>query len=386
MSTFDDDDIEFDFFDEPETQEATQRRRLPRFERPRGSNGGERPPRAPIRPPTGFTPLLRLLGLIALLIFIVLVLVFWVESCQGASKHSSYQHYMDRVRTIAQGSAQIGTELQSKLTTPGTTQKQLESAVRNYAARQGVEIQQAKSINPPGPIRAEHSDLIDALQLRATGLTQLGQALSRTASSKDASSAGALLSQQALLVVASDVNWVYLFKNPTVEELKAQHVTGVAVPDSRFFPNPELASARSMVSLFQRLHGASTGGTPSGKHGDGLVAVKALPQGIQLSTSRPTTIRASTDLAFQVTVENSGCCQEVGVPVTLTIQSSPHSIVKRKTIDVIGTGEQKTVEFTDIGQPPFGAKVNLKVEVAPVPGETNTSNNSATYPVFFSIG
>ena len=31
MSTFDDDDIQFDFFDEPETVEATQRRRLPRL-------------------------------------------------------------------------------------------------------------------------------------------------------------------------------------------------------------------------------------------------------------------------------------------------------------------------------------------------------------------
>ena len=33
MSTYDDDDIQFDFFDEPETVEATQRRRLPRLER-----------------------------------------------------------------------------------------------------------------------------------------------------------------------------------------------------------------------------------------------------------------------------------------------------------------------------------------------------------------
>ena len=34
MSTYDDDDIEFDFFDEPETVEATQRGALPRLDRP----------------------------------------------------------------------------------------------------------------------------------------------------------------------------------------------------------------------------------------------------------------------------------------------------------------------------------------------------------------
>jgi hypothetical protein len=60
--------------------------------------------------------------------------------------------------------------------------------------------------------------------------------------------------------------------------------------------------------------------------------------------------------------------------------------VLRKTIPLINPGERKTVTFKVTGQPPFGPKTDVKVEVAPVPGETNTANNSATYPVFFSIG
>ena len=54
MSTYDnDDDIEFDFFDEPETVEATQRgRRLQR--RDRGGDGdGEGPRRPSMQTPTG---------------------------------------------------------------------------------------------------------------------------------------------------------------------------------------------------------------------------------------------------------------------------------------------------------------------------------------------
>jgi biopolymer transport protein ExbD len=385
MSSYDNDDIEFDFFDEPETEEATQRRRLPRLERPRG-NGGDGPPRPPIRMAPGLTPLLRLVLLVLLMIFIVVVLVFWAQSCQGASKQASYQHYMDRVRAIAQTSQQIGTELQQKLTTPGITEKQLEAAVSDYAQQQQQEVVQARSVHPPGPLRLEHEHLIEALELRQTGLSRLADALRRTAASKDSSAAGALLAQQAQLLVASDVDWDFFFKDPTTAGLKAQSVTGVAVPDSNFLPNPDLASTQSMISVWQRLHGASTGGTPSGKHGDALVSVVALPQSITLSTTQPTTIRASTDLAFQVTVENSGCCQEVGVPVTLTIQASPNPIVKRQTIDVIAPAARKTVVFKDIGQPPFGAKTDLKVVVGAVPGESNTGNNSATYPVFFSIG
>src|SRR4029078_2214421 len=60
MSHHDDDEIAFDFFDEPETVEATQRRRLPRPAPQGGRGGGERPPRPPLRAPTGLVPLARL--------------------------------------------------------------------------------------------------------------------------------------------------------------------------------------------------------------------------------------------------------------------------------------------------------------------------------------
>jgi hypothetical protein len=142
-----------------------------------------------------------------------------------------------------------------------------------------------------------------------------------------------------------------------------------------------------MVPVWQRIHGATTGGTPGGLHGTGLVSVKALPQGQTLSPA-PTenTVTASTDLAFQVTVQDTGDSQEVSIPVTLTIQRSPQNIVKKMTIDLIDPGATKTVTFRDLGQPPFGVKTTIKVEVQPVPGEKNTGNNSAEYPVVFSLG
>src|SRR5437763_13997351 len=103
MSTYDDDDeIQFDFFDEPETVEATPRRRLPRPGRSgnRGGGNADRPPRTPRTPPTGLVPLARLVGLIAIAIVIVVGLVFWVGSCQGKSKHDEYASYAQKVRGI----------------------------------------------------------------------------------------------------------------------------------------------------------------------------------------------------------------------------------------------------------------------------------------------
>jgi hypothetical protein len=85
-------------------------------------------------------------------------------------------------------------------------------------------------------------------------------------------------------------------------------------------------------------------------------------------------------------VKNSGQFQEVHIPVVLTIEKKPGPpIVKTQAIDVIDPGQTKTVVFRSIGQPDFGAPRTLKVEVKPVPGETNTTNNSATYSVTFSV-
>lgn len=378
MSTSDD-DIAFDFFDEPDTEQVTQRRRLPRLERSR-----ERPPRPPGGPPPGLTPLLRLVGLVALMIFIVVLLVFWVRSCQGASKRADYEHYMQQVTVIARESHHLGQEYANKVATPGGKTSQLSATVRNYAQQAQGQAADAQGLQPPGPLRATHQRLVDTLVLRASGLARFADALDQTATTRDASQAASKLVAQGQLLAASDIDWSFFFYDPAVQTLKNQGITGVAVPRSQFLSNAEIVGPDSMVRLFQQLHGAATGGTPSGKHGDGLVSVKALPAGTVLSTTQPTTIKSSTELAFAVTVENSGDSQEVGVPVTLTIQATS-PIVKRTKIDLISPGQQKTVTFRNFTQLPFGPEVKIKVEVAPVPGEVNLSNNSATYPVFFSL-
>src|SRR3954465_15238283 len=102
MSSYEDEPMEFASLAEPETVETTQRRRLPRLEMPGGrGGGGERPPKPPMRARTGLVPLARLVGLIAIAIAVVLGLVFWVDSCQGKSKHDEYSAYADKVKAIA---------------------------------------------------------------------------------------------------------------------------------------------------------------------------------------------------------------------------------------------------------------------------------------------
>src|SRR5436190_11723727 len=381
-----DTDIEFDFFDEPETEEATERARTPRRQPPRG-------PRRPVRPPSGLIPMLRLAGLIAFVILAVVLLVVLARGCASDSKHSRYENYINATQKLATASTAIGKQLNQVLAATGIKESQLEQKLKGLAAQQQQLVAQAQDVNPPGPLRVEHDHLVEVLSLRASGLSRLADAFRQTATAKNASAAGQLIASQARLLTASDVNWDYYFRQPTQQELARQNVTDVGpVPDSQIFPNPDLASTQAMMTVWQRVHGAATGGTASGKHGSALPAgaVKALPDGKTLvpgTSASSNEITASTDLAFQVSVEDSGDFQEFNVGVTLTIQKSPKPIVLRKKIPVINAGETKTVTFTNIDiNGLFGLPTTVKVDVEPVPGETTLTNNTAEYRVIFSLG
>ena len=147
----------------------------------------------------------------------------------------------------------------------------------------------------------------------------------------------------------------------------------------------DLLGERSFTNLLTRVKGAATGGTPTGVHGTNIVSLKALPGGKALSASGENIIGASNELGFALTIADSGDSQEVGIEATLTIGEGAAAIKKTQTVELINAGEEKTVTFTNIGQVTFAQKLPIKVDVASVPGEHNTSNNSASYTAIFTV-
>ncbi len=379
-----DDDIEFDFFEEEpattEAQSSQSRVRLPR----RGGRGtGAAGPAGPSR---GLTPLLRLLALIAIIIAALVFFGLLVQSCASTSKHDAYKSYLAKVGSIAQSSASDGAQVATDLTTPGVKVTDLAGKLDGVAEQERQNVAAAVRLNPPGKLRPEHEDLIEALQLRVSGVQGLADTFRKTASSK-ATTDAALLAAPAERLLASDVNWDDLFRVPATTEMRNDGINGVVAPESHFVTNQDLISERSMTLVLQRLRGASTsGGTPTGIHGTNITEVKVLPGGQTLSQSSENTVTATTDLAFVVTLADSGDSQEVGIKVTLTIQKPQGAIVKTQTVDLINPGQTKSVTFNSLGQVPFAQRTTVNVDVAPVPGEHNTSNNKGSYPVIFSLG
>ena len=375
-----DTDIEFDFFEEPETREAARPERPP-------ARGGPRPP---MRTPQGFTPLLRLIGLIAFAIVIVVLLVYAVEGCQSSSKHAKYDNYMKKVSQVAANSHSIGVRLTNLLSQPGLKSTDVQRQLAGLARDEQQDVDAARAIDPPGRLREQHTRLIDALQYRYSGIVGIADSLRQVLSRKNlaAAQAGAFLEVPAQRLIASDVVWDDSFRDPSKQVLKDQGVGDVQVPDSNFVQNPDFFTQSGLAAVVTRLRGVSVSPTSGGLHGTSIVSTKALPQGTELSTSAtsPQPVVASTSLGFEVTVEDSGDSVELKIPVTLTItQGSSPPVVKRQEIPLVSPKQQVKVTFRNIQVTQFGVASKVTVKVTPVPNEANASNNTAEYSVIFSL-
>jgi hypothetical protein len=293
---------------------------------------------------------------------------------------------MNDVSKIAHSSQEDGAAVANALTTPGAKASSLAGTLRGIADQERQNVAQAKRLDPPGPLRPENQQLVEALQLRISGVSGIARTLDELTKTTKTADAASVLSAQADRLVASDVVWSDLFKVPAADEMARQGVKGVEPPDSTFVQNRGLFNEASLTSTLQRLQGASTsGGKVTGLHGTNIVGTKWNPGGHTLSTTQENFVTATPDLSFAVTIKNSGDSQEVGVKVTLTVQQNP-AIVKTQSIAVINQGQEKTVTFTDLGAVKFARKEQVLVDVKPVQGEVNTSNNKATYQVIFSLG
>ncbi|MFO7572001.1 MAG: hypothetical protein R6W48_05290 [Gaiellaceae bacterium] len=382
MSTRDEDILDFDFFDDeepPSWEESPERT----SEAPRGRGPRDRGPR--FRAPGNLTPLLRLIGLIALAILIVVLMVVWVEGCTTERKTTRFSDYMTEIGVIGTNSARLGRNLSTTLTTPGLKQEDLDAKLRGFVQTAENQVRRAQSLDPPGPLFEANAGAIETLQYRANGVKGLQVSFSEITSETDPATAGEQLAISMQRLLASDVIWTDSFMVPAQEALDAEGITGIEVPSSQFVTAPEVTTASALAAIWQRIQGASTGGTPTGLHGTGISYVKALPSDQLLSTTTETTIKVTDQLAFEVGVEDTGDAQEVQIVVTLTIPKQPDPIVRKQTIPIIDPGEIKAVTFQIGALVPFGEKIAIRVDVDPVPGETNVANNSAEYPVIFTL-
>ena len=173
----------------------------------------------------------------------MLLLIFWVNGCREDQRKDTYKNYVEHVEDFATQSQRLGQRLNTLLTTPGTKEADVENELSGLAQQQDKLTNRLgpRSTGPPSqPARSTCST-------RSTSGRRAERDVRRVqddCGAKNADQAGAELAEQMHRFVASDVIWEDLFNQPTKDELAKLSITGVNVPDSIFFPNPDIAHAR----------------------------------------------------------------------------------------------------------------------------------------------
>ena len=344
-------------------------------------------------------PRIRLLIAAGLLVVIILILVSTIRGCQRNKLVDSYRSYLATANAIADESTAQGKTLQSLLDNKGFLKvAQIVPQVTLLSSKAQALVGRADKLHPPDRLGASNRTLITALEYRAQGLTQLPSAIDTAVNTKDRAAAPISLAAPLQLLAASDVIFRTSFVGPTENALQKDNIKDVQVKRSEFFPGQTYdktspSGAAKVISSLKRVRPSdSTSGTTAGigKHGLGLVSTFAVRGADRRQlTGNTVSLVGTTDIRFEVTVENGGDFVESNVDVKFTYitPNNPQGTTKTQTIAQIEPGEANQQKLTfELGAAPyFTDKSTIKVEVTSVPDEKVTSNNSAQYSVEFNL-
>lgn len=342
----------------------------------------------------------RLAILVGVALVLILVLITSVRGCQRDRLVSSYKSYMAAANAIGGESQQLGQELQVLL-----ENKQFKApiAISKEIAQLGTRATElsnrADELSPPESLKAPNNTLITVLQYRRDGLRELAGAVEAAApaNAQDQANIAATLLEPLKALGASDVIFKRSFLGPAQAAFQKDDVKDVNVQPSYMFPDGAFddASQTGVTTILSNLRQTKVPGTPSSSsdgnlHGLDIQSVFAIANGqrIQLSQGNLTTVPASPDLAFEVTVEDGGDFVERNVPVDFVYSTPSDTAGQKQTQTIVeiqpGAANAQKVTFK-IPTPYTRAPSQISVKAGPVEGEVKTDNNEATYQVQFQV-
>ena len=332
----------------------------------------------------------RLAGLAIGIIAVIVVLVLLARSCSGSSAKSSNENYVnDLTAKVLRPSDAVARSFHQTLGLRAASLTQLQHSIDTDLSRMRAIRSQAAALKPTKQLELYQPALLQAFQLRVTGLDCFSQNLSAAWNLKTARASGNQLYQCMGQLLSSDYVYADFFADGANSELKKLGAAGV--PTSQFLRTSdlELMTPKGIGQAIQALHP----GAVRGLHGTQLVSVVATPGDKTLEPGPVNQITGNDQLVFVATIKNSGHFAEVGVNVQLKLKppaGKGKTIVKKQTIARIAPGASEQVRFEGLfassqTAPLYSTTYTLTVTSVKVPGEHNTSNNTQSFPVFFKL-
>jgi len=363
------------FLDEPEerpTRSRAQRRRPP----PRG-------------PGTDRQTLLVRRGFAAgAALLVIVLLIFVIKGCRDSAREQAFKDYNRNVAALMDQSNSESRSLYGLLAKPGTQSPvQLGTSVNTYRNDAQTLVDRARRLEPPDELKTAQRYLLDTLEFRRDGITAVATELPTALGDANTDAAAARIAAAMQEFLASDVIYnqrvLPKLKSETAKQGLADQVT---FAQSRFLLDLGWLSPTTVADRMSRIRSGvgSSGTIAPGPHGTGLGTVTVKPGGQTLASGSAVQIKAAPNLSFDVQVTDQGASGEKQVRVRLTIAGAGKPIVVTQTIPSIAASQTATASIPLATPPPTGLPVTIKVEVLPVPGEKNTTNNRAQYSAVFT--
>jgi hypothetical protein len=319
---------------------------------------------------------------------VLVLLIFLIKGCRDSAREQAFKDFLREVDSLIGQSNQESRLLFGLLARPGTQSPvQLASQVNGYRGEAATLVDRAKSVSRPDELASAQRYLVETLEFRRDGIAVVAQQLPTALGDVNQSQAASSIAAGMQDFLASDV----IYNQRTVPSLREPTRTQgllaqVTIPQSRFLLDLGWLSPTTVGDRITRIRSGtgSTGTIAPGLHGTGLGTVTVKPGGETLQQGGAVQLKAVPNLSFDVQVMNQGQSDERGVRVRLSITGAGKPIVVTQTIDSIAAGQTATASIPLAATPPTGLPVTITINILPVPGEKNLTNNVGKFAAVFT--
>jgi hypothetical protein len=322
-----------------------------------------------------------------IIIVVLILIILGVHSCQVSSRNSALKDYNNGVNSVIQQSNETGSQLFSELAGGGGANNAgaLAQEVLQTRNKAQTELATATAISTPSEVSSAQQHVLLALQMRLDGIKNVGNEVQAALNASTSRSAVNQLSLQMARFYASDVVFLDYAEPEIASALNSAVGKGNWTPfsgtPSQFLTTLNWLSPSFVASKL----GASLPQSPTAKCVSGQLVGNALNTvsvgGQELSASGGNTISASPAPTFTFSVTDGGQTTLSNVQLKVSVQGT--SVKGSGTIALVkSNGGSATGTVTLSSQPPTGS-ATLVATVSPVHCESNSANNTLTFPVTF---
>jgi hypothetical protein len=334
--------------------------------------------------------MVRRVAALAIGVLVLVLLVLGINGCLNSRREQALKDYNREVSSVIRD-ADANADAFYETLSAGGASTDVQSQINQLRFRAQALTKRAEGIDVPGDMRPPHRNVLLSLSLLQESMGKVAEKLPAALSTDSATAVPAVRAIAGEIQAFDAANVVYNRRGAALikQVLDEHEIGGQTIQNASFVQNygwlqPSTVARRINSQAGRGAGDAGTSEPAPGLHGHGLLAVSVGNQ--TLVAGQANRIAASPNVTFNAKVANQGDNPETDVRVRVRIRGGDGDPISvQKVIDQTMPKTQTTVAIALGKAPPAGA-VTITVDVVRVPGEENTSNNSASYPALFARG